>query len=280
MAMFNLSVVAGTSQLYAMKKREEENYFDNQWETMTTSLAEYLETENPEELHRFRVQVKKLRAFVILADSVEGTPLLAPLFKPVKSVFKKAGEIRNAYMNQQLGKAHHTGNNLLMESQQLLEVNATRDFKLAGAKHLDKIKQAQHSLEQKILPISNLHINLFYQKLLQQIAATVKNIKFNEDLHQCRKRVKILIYNLKLVRPVLTLGFNEDYMDQVQTAIGDWHDNVLAIELFAGGGANDKEIAASLKKQQAALKKNITVLTRDFYNQATTVVELPIEQLS
>ncbi|MEO6977463.1 MAG: CHAD domain-containing protein [Mucilaginibacter sp.] len=278
--MFKLSVVAGASQLYAMKKREEENYFDKQWLAMTTSLAAYLETENPEDLHRFRVQVKKLRAFIVLADSVEGASLLGPLFKPVKSVFKKAGEIRNAYMNQQLGKAHHTGNNLLMESQQLLEVNASRDFKLAGSKHLDKIKQTQHLIEGKIQPISNLHINLFYQKLLQQVAVTVKNIKFNEGLHDCRKLVKILIYNLKLVRPVLTIAFNDDYMDQVQTAIGDWHDNVLAIALFSSGGDSDKAIVVALKKQQAALKRNITALTKDFYNQATTVVELPIEQLS
>ncbi|MEP6614908.1 MAG: CHAD domain-containing protein [Mucilaginibacter sp.] len=278
--MFKLSVVAGTSHLYAMKKREEENYFNKQWQTMTASLAAYLETEDPEDLHRFRVQVKKLRAFVVLADSVEGASLLAPLFKPVKSVFKKAGEIRNAYMNQQLGKAHHTGNNLLMESQQLLEVNASRDFKLAGSKHLDKIKQTQHLIEGKIQPISNLHINLFYQKLLQRVAVTVKNIKFNEGLHDCRKLVKILVYNLKLVRPVLTIGFNEDYMHQVQTAIGDWHDNVLAIALFSGGGDSDKAIVAALKKQQAMLKRNITAFTKDFYTQATTVVELPIEQLS
>jgi len=278
--MFNESVVAAAPPLFAMKKREEEKYFDKQWETMTASLAAYLETEDPEDLHRFRVQVKKLRAFIVMADSVEDVPVLAPLFKPVKSVFKKAGEIRNAYMNQQLGNAHHTGNNLLMESQQLLQLNAHRDFKLAGDKHLDKINRAQHQLEGKIPPISDLHINLFYQKLLQQIADTVKNIKFNEGLHECRKLVKILIYNLKLVRPVLTIGLNEDYLEQVQTAIGDWHDCVLAIELFSGGEANDNVIVGALKKQMTILKRNIRVLVKDFYNQATTVVDLPIEQIS
>jgi len=247
---------------------------------MTAGLAAYLETEDPEDLHRFRVQVKKLRAFIILADSLEEIPLLAPLFKPVKSVFKKAGEIRNAYMNQQLGNAHHTGNNLLMESQRLLEVNAARDFKLAGARYLDKIDRANHQVEGKIPPISDLHINLFYQKLLRQIAGIVKNIKFNEGLHECRKLVKVLIYNLKLVRPVLTIGLNEDYLDLVQTAIGDWHDNLLAITLFSGGEANDKVIVGSLKKQMTILKRNIRVLTKDFYNQATTVVDLPIEQIS
>ena len=278
--MFKISEAAAAPPLFDMKKKEEEKYFDKQWQAMTDSLAAYLENEAPEDLHRFRVQVKKLRAFIILADSVEGATLLAPLFKPVKNVFKKAGEIRNAYMNQQLGKAHHSGNNLLMESQQLLQTNAARNFKLAGAKYLDKIRQAQGIIGQKIGPVSNLHINLFYQKLLQQIAATVKSIKFNEDLHDCRKRVKVLIYNLKLVRPELTLGFNESYMEQVQTTIGDWHDNVLAIALFSGGKADDKAIVAGLKKQQTALKRNITALTRDFYNQATTVVDLPIAQLS
>jgi CHAD domain-containing protein len=263
-----------------MKKSEEEEYFEKLWHAMTASLAAYLDNESPEHLHRFRVQVKKLRAFIVLADSVEHATPLAPLFNPVKNIFKHAGEIRNAYINQQLGSAYHTGNNLLMQSQRLLEVNKGRDFKLAGSKYLDKIKRAQHQVEEKIQPISNLHINLFYQKLLTQIAGTLKNIKFNEDLHNCRKLVKILIYNLKLVRPVLTIGFNETYMQQVQLVIGNWHDNVLAIALFSGGGANDKAIVIAVKKQQAILKRNIKELTTDFFNRATTVVELPIEQVS
>jgi CHAD domain-containing protein len=263
-----------------MKKREEQEYFEKLWQAMTSSLAAYLENENPEHLHRFRVQVKKLRAFIVLADSVEHAVMLAPLFKPVKNIFKHAGEIRNAYINQQLGSAYHTGNDLLMQSQRLLEVNKVRDFKLTGPKYLDKINQAQHQVEEKIQPISNLHINLFYQKLLTQIADILKNIKFNEELHNCRKLVKILIYNLKLVRPVLTIGFNESYMQQVQTVIGTWHDNALAIALFTGGGADDKAIVTALKKLQTPLKQNIKELTTDFFTRATTVVELPIEQVS
>jgi CHAD domain-containing protein len=263
-----------------MKKREERKYFDKEWKGMQDSLKAFLKKECQEDLHRFRVQVKKLRAFLILADSTDHHPKLAEHFKPVRNIFKQAGEIRNAYMNQELGRLHHTGNYAFLSSQHQLQVKAIGEFKSAGLKHTEKLKDAHKILKQKIIPINDVHINLFYQNQLQQIAGIFTSLKFNEGLHECRKKVKILIYNYKLVHTTLITGFNEAYLEQVQTAIGDWHDNVLAIELFSGDEAQDKTVVAPLKKQATKLRRNITALTKGFYDQATTVVDLPLEQLS
>ena len=120
---------------------------------------------------------------------------------------------------------------------------------------------------------------MFYQTQLEQIAGSLTALKFDDRLHQCRKRVKILIYNHKLTKPVLHTAFNNNYLDEVQTAIGDWHDDMLAIALFSSDEAKDKTAVTGLKKQDSKLKKNIKTLTRDFYNQATTVVDVPVEQL-
>ncbi|SHM82176.1 CHAD domain-containing protein [Mucilaginibacter sp. OK098] len=259
-----------------MKKREERKYFDKEWKGMKSSLIAFFKKEDQEDLHRFRVQVKKLRAFLILSDSAGHQPSLALYFKPVKKIFKEAGEIRNAFMNQELAKEYQTGNNAFISSQCQLQIDATSKFKSMRVKYLKKIKDTHETIKGEIRAISDVHISLFYQNVLQQISGTLTNLKFNEELHDCRKQVKNLMYNHKLIRSGLAIGFNINYMHQVQTVIGDWHDNALAIELYQG----DKAMVTGLKKQGAKLKRNITSLTKDFFNQATTVVDLPVEQLS
>lgn len=263
-----------------MKKDDEIVYFDKEWKEMRTSLKSYLKKEEQADLHRFRVQVKKIRAFLTLSDSTEHHPKLTKYFTPVKRVFKKAGEIRNAYINQELGKTHQIGNSSFMSNQYELQRSASKKFKSKKSEYLEKLKKAHKAIKDRIRSISNVHISLFYQNQLHQIAGYLNELKFNDDLHANRKQVKILLYNHKLTHTTLNLSFNEPYMEQVQTAIGNWHDHILAMELFSNHQANDKVITARLQKQHTKLKNQITNITKDFYNRATTAVDLPVEQLS
>jgi CHAD domain-containing protein len=263
-----------------MNKKQERAYFDKEWNDMKASLKSYLKKEQQEDLHRFRVQVKKLRAFLILADSADQQPKLAGYFKPVRKIFKQAGEIRNAYMNQKLGESQHIHNDEFMNNQQQLQVEASRKFKAKKVRFLKKLKDVHYELKRKIQPISDLHVNLFYQTQLEQIANFIEKIEFNDQLHDCRKQVKILLYNYKLTQPVLDTKLNEEYLKVIQTEIGDWHDHILAIELFSSDEVKDNAVVINLKKQDDKLKSDITATTKDFYNQATTVVDLPVEQVS
>lgn len=263
-----------------MKKEEEIAYFDKEWKEMRASLKSYFKKEEQADLHRFRVQVKKIRAFLALSDSAKHHPKLTRYFNPVKRIFKKAGEIRNAHINQELGKIHQMGNSAFMSNQSELQRGASEKFKSKKVEYLEKLKKAHKAIKDKIQSINNVHISLFYQNQLHQIAGYLNDLKFNDDLHANRKQVKILLYNHKLTHTALNLSFNESYMEQVQTAIGNWHDHILAMELFSNHEANDKVIIVRLKKQHTKLKNQITNLTKDFYNRATTAVELPVQQLS
>ncbi|MEN0052985.1 MAG: CHAD domain-containing protein [Mucilaginibacter sp.] len=263
-----------------MKKKEERRYFDKEWKEMKASLKAYLQQEQQHDLHQFRIQVKKIRAFLILSESTEHHPKLIKCFKPVKKIFKKAGEIRNAYINIELGKTYKIQNDVYLSHQQELQSQTSTRFKANGPKYLKKVNAVYKALKEKIKSINNVHISLFYQNNLQLIASSLAGFQFNEALHTNRKLLKVLIYNHKLTHPVIATGFNERYLDQVQTAIGNWHDHVQAIDLFSGNPINDETAVASLKKQNTKYKNRLTRLTKDLYNQATTTAELPIEQVS
>ena len=92
-------------------------------------------------------------------------------------------------------------------------------------------------------------------------------------MHTNRKLIKILVYNHKLAEKALTgsLQFNIDYLDKLQEAIGKWHDNLLAEQLFSSPELNDKAIVGKIKRLNAKVKRGITTLTEDFLTKATTV---------
>ena len=263
-----------------MKIKQQAKYFDKQWDEMKSALKIFLKDGDHEDLHTFRVQVKKLRSFIVLADSDTHEVKLAKHFKPVKQIFKQAGIIRNAYNALGLAKAHQMEQDDFVLDQQKIMEDAASDFKLNGDKYLKKLKSTHEEIIEHIKPVSDLHINLFYETQLHHIANSLTEVKFDESLHEARTRMKVLIYNYKLVQPVLDAGFNEDYLQDVQSAIGDWHDNDVAIQLFSGNGSVDKDAVSRLKKKHAKLKNNISSLVADFYEQATTVTEVPVEQVS
>jgi CHAD domain-containing protein len=263
-----------------MKGREERKYFDKEWMEMKASLKSFLKTMQQEDLHRFRIQVKKIRALLILLESAAHKPKLTKYFIPVRKVFKQAGEIRSAYINLKISKAHQFNSELFVTGQYGLMEKAIIDFIDSSDKNLKEIENSHKALKGRIQPVSNLHISLFYNDQLKKIADAFSQLQFDEGLHELRKRIKNLVYNHKLVHMALNTEFNKNYLDGIQTAIGDWHDNVLAIELFSLSETENETALNKLKKQHAKLEDNISAITNDFYNQATTTVEVPVEQLS
>lgn len=263
-----------------MKKKEEKEYFNAGWKDMKTALKAYLEAGEQDDLHKFRVQVKMLRAILILADSNGHKAQLQKEFKPVRQVFKKAGEIRNAHINLKLAKEYKVENDAFVLEQNKLMEDTANAFRLKGEKYIEKLKLAYKAIEDKIKPISDVHINQFYSEKLHHINDSLVNIRFDNNLHECRKWIKILIYNYKLVQPSLQLKINEDYLQDVQTAIGNWHDNILARELFATNELTDPALIARIDRKHTKLENSIRKLALDFYSLATTTVELVVEQLS
>jgi CHAD domain-containing protein len=256
-----------------MKKKEEQIYFDKEWKSMRAMLKSYLKDGQQEDLHHFRVQVKKLRAFLIMADSAQHRPKLTIHFKPVRRIFKRAGQIRDAYLNLELGKANGNDSSFMDSQQQLME-QAIKRFIAKSNKYPGEIKAAYQNIKEEIESISDIHINLYYEQQLEQVAGLLATLHFDERLHECRKLIKILMYNYKFTHKVLNSPVNEEYLDQVQAAIGEWHDNTLSISLFS-----DYKTVAALKNWDKDLRKNIAGLVKDFNNRAETVVGLPLEQI-
>ena len=256
-----------------MKVKEETKYLDKEWAAMNARLKGFLETGDQEELHQFRVQIKKLRAMLDLFENTSKQHKLLKQFKPVRKIFKYAGSIRDAYTSLQLSEKYELKNEDFETGQQKIIAEGTTDFQQKGKEYLKCIKQTYKLLTRQLAKIDDGLVAEYYKNQLSQIAAGMAISNFTEDMHTNRKLIKILVYNHKLADNALegVINFNIAYLDKLQRAIGDWHDNVVAAALFSSAELNDKPVVAKINRKNAGIKRRITALSSDFLNKATTI---------
>lgn len=254
-----------------MKRKAGKAYFDELWYQMKGDLRDFIKTGDQEKLHHFRVQVKKLRAFLLLVDHTLPHSRLLKTFKPIRQIFKDGGKIREAYLNLQLSSKYGLQNDDFI----LQQVNSMdKDIKafMDNSKHYMKTVRAVHTrIEDGLKAVEGEHISEFYKSQLEQITVALNNLEFNEGLHECRKRIKTLLYNRKIAAGALesSLRIDNDYLDKLQEGIGQWHDNLLAIALFSAPGVNAKNVVAKIKRQNTRQRKSISNLAAHFWKKAT-----------
>ena len=119
-----------------MKKKQEIKYFHKEWKQMNNHLEAFLATGDQEQLHKFRVQIKKLRAMLNLVEHTSHQPRLLREFKPVRKIFKYAGNIRDAYTNLLLSERYQLKNEAFETGQQKIIADGIVEFQLHGKKYL------------------------------------------------------------------------------------------------------------------------------------------------
>lgn len=198
---------------------------------MEAHLKNYLKTQQQEELHRFRVQVKKLKALLILVDECNKSTLIAD-FKPVKRVFKQAGKLRDSYISG-LNPGIQGADTVIQK------------FLNRGSKYRKSINRAYGELRGKLCSAAPKKIRRFYEDQLQRIAAQLVARPSAQRLHDCRKRIKVLLYNYPLVRGELRQDLDTSYLDLLQEAIGNWHDQWLTGTITTVGSPLPDKIACN-----------------------------------
>lgn len=254
-----------------MKKKTGKAYFNDLWDEMTSHLESFLKDGDQEKLHKFRVQVKKLRALFTLLDAALSQKKLSKAFKPVRQIFKDGGVIREAYINIQLSSHYELKNeDFILEQVNEME-KAMTGFRENGKKYLKTVKTVHKELEDALEAIADEQISGFYKDQLERIEAALGANQFTDELHDCRKRIKTLVYNRKVAGKALegNLELNNDYLDKLQDQIGNWHDTIIAIQLFSSPHLNAKPVVTRIKRQHTRLQRSISKLSTDFWKRAT-----------
>lgn len=251
-----------------MQKKEIKAQVGKEGKSAKRYLRGFMKKGDQEKLHKFRVGIKKLRAVASLIEQT--TPLINVRneLKPVKETYQLSGQVRDSYLHMKLAKTLPVADKQYLSKEKLVMKKASRKLRKNRPHHLKMLRRAKSRLIKRIPKVNSKKVSQFYESELLSIGSCLSSSTGVEQMHDCRKRLKVLLYNLPLVVGILNVPVNEDYLQQVQTAIGDWHDHVLAGEQFPELSGKSEELIQEVK-----------MLTINFYDRATTVTKALIKKV-
>jgi CHAD domain-containing protein len=252
-----------------LKASTAKKHIDEIWNEMITHFKLFAEAGDQEELHKFRVAVKKIRSFFILIQLCNNDNDFLKNFEPVIKVFKQAGIIRDTYLEMQFSEQYQfTLEDFRSEQQRLLATNII-ELRHYAKKDLKIYAKAYRHLHGSITGIHSEAVLIFYQRQLYQIAHILSRRKFDEELHTCRKKIKHLLYNYKVIgkKSTKVIALNVSYFDQLQKLIGNWHDKLSLMDLLSVNLTNDANVL-KLKIEIGELQQDIAIHCNGFWSKA------------
>ncbi|HEX2787673.1 MAG TPA: CHAD domain-containing protein [Ignavibacteria bacterium] len=257
-----------------LKKKKQEKYFNRHWEAMFTHLYNFCVAENPEELHKLRVEIKKLEALFMLLKECSWNNYddkrFRKKFMSVKKIFKNAGRIRNAHINLQLLDKFKTENSDFKDKQKTILQEQSSKFCNDMIFYADKISKNHKSLMKLLYDAESKKILDLYKKQLKKINKIFKSYKKPAELHKSRKNIKQLLYVYSILNKpfIKKIKLNAKYFDNLQEIIGKWHDTEITIDLLTSTGFSDSAVMNDLKKQSKDYIKKIDSNTVNFLKKA------------
>lgn len=247
-----------------MKKAKQVKYLKKQFKKMQQQFRLFVQTQHPEALHAFRVQAKKIQSFLILLEAGRNNEALLKTFRPVRKIFKLAGTIRSAQIHEKQANENNINTSKLHKEQLQLQKEATANLLSHQHKLLHTIKKVKRKLQQQVHSIKDKAITHFFIQLTEHTREVLETHNFSRQLHNGRKMLKHLLYNRYFIPTAatkeITIDFNK--ADAMQEAIGEWHDNKLALEYFRLKLPAKKLIP--IQQKQEALQKNVLAASAAF----------------
>jgi len=247
-----------------VNKKRLRRYLDKELTGMKNNLNDMTLQVDAEKLHALRLNAKKVKAVLgFLKESLHNKNKYA--IKELQELFHTAGDIRTAQLNLKTLEDHEikiepfeTDQKEVMEEKSKVIADKNKKFN----KNISSIKK---KIGQNLTSIKNNSVIAFYYDNIKILSNNFKVID-EVDLHDSRKIIKKLLYNLKILPPSLTkkININRDYLDDLQELIGKWHDTFVTLELLSKTGSVDGDHFSFLINKKEERLKKIVQGTRDF----------------
>ena len=218
-----------------LTKRKQRRFLAEKEQRWMHQLEAFGESHDDEALHRLRVEVKKIRALVKLISTDSGKRA-AGHFRGLKQMFREAGVIRDAASQAQWLEQRHLMSPVERE-QRAAFVRAAGDL---FTSHLDRFRQNGQKASRRLRSDAHsIHAGRIRRWFAREILdAGILLSRQGPEIHDARKKIKTILYVHKLLPLAISqrIPLNTGYLDQLQEAIGQWHDAVLVRDQEAGEG--------------------------------------------
>ena len=248
-----------------MEKGIHKKYLEEIIKGIEKNFSLFVKDQNPEDLHRMRVEVKKANSLLKLQVFAKPKSKVIHFFRPIRKIFKQAGLIREAKLNLENLESIQVQDEKI---KQLLQTEVDKETK----KYLFKARKFGNQLEKsgaitlkKMKTVPDKKVQAFCRFHLQVVSKNFKRKLYVNYLHESRKSLKLLIHIHEIMPDTSfeALQINWSYFDQLQEKIGIWHDFHRTAYWMKKNKANKislKTIHSRLQEQLAEIKE----LKKDF----------------
>jgi len=233
-----------------MNKEEIKHITDTHYKKIKKHIKQVTKDFDVEAIHQFRVEYKKLRAFLRMMSQQKGNAGEIKISKKLKKGYNISGVIRD----------------LQLQQQRILEVTKEESQKPRAyitllQKESDRLKKELSEIflekpvneckkKTDVLVPEKFPLNSFRNFILQKWAAIYEIIisgNFNDDnIHAIRKNLKDLFYNLKIYEGIehdiislsIWKGKDENYIIQLLDELGKFQDKCVSIALLKSSWIN------------------------------------------
>jgi len=197
-----------------------------------------LEDFDRDENHNFRVEIKKLRAFIRLANiSSQGYPNKLP--KDVKKFYHHVGDIRNLQLHEQRVTALCTD---LLTREPLLYLQYLQKEEKSKKKKAKQMAGKISFKDFKVRLTSNVPENISGENKNEFLKNSILRLTqllalpfyYDETLHDIRKVIKDVMYNYDCLKAQISSAIPSplndlNFIESLTDALGNFHDLSLAV---------------------------------------------------
>lgn len=221
-----------------MKEKEIKHVVEDYFKTIGKVLPSIIKESAKDDIHDFRVEVKKLRAFLRLLNGGEETDhSLIP--KLLKSFYGYTGIVRDLQLQRHYIFSYITNYKIEEPAEYLAILNDEEKYWMQNAKALmaDKdfseakekiLKQIPHKLEKSA-------IKKFVENKLDELEQQLKNLKDDAAIHTIRKILKDILYAWDYIKDVAQLPeiiSKQDDVKLLTKQLGDYIDLCMQLEFL------------------------------------------------
>jgi CHAD domain-containing protein len=253
-------IVTGMLKKKKLKKFIRKNIRKTRW-LLKTLKGVVLEKEV---LHDLRVQNKKLKSLTQLLKSIYNKKNYST--KAASPLFKLAGKIRTAQLILQQLEHYHIQNEKIDQEQNACIRQASCKL-VQQRKEFKKIMaRMEERLLKKCISVKDKSVLQYYNQGINALRLSLVVPQNADQLHECRKEIKNLLYALALMPSSLQsrLNINEKYLDELQNLIGQWHDDCILLELLTKEGYVNETGCLQLYNDKEELLQQIKMETAHF----------------
>ncbi len=230
-------------------------YVEKRLDHLAKRLDEFVKFGKTETLHEVRVEIKKIKAFLLIAGrSVKGFNAHRE-FIPFREIFRLAGQLRQPEVDASVAARFgvNSGNgNPYNKAQMDIFLDDIPVF-------MRRVRRAGTHFAKMAKKISGKDCKRAIKELKMYVRISMSPVVTQSRLHKTRKTIKNILY---LDQVLKVLGAKEkEFFTSVEQIIGDFHDKQTLMDSLHAKLGDKSNVTLQAKEDLASIRK----LSNAFY---------------